>query len=157
APTGRPASPSSRNSWRHTNGSKMKTMPREPLTLVVRHVFHADAEFLFDAWTDPSLMARWFHAKEHWTTRVVTVDARVGGAWEIVMVTGEGKDCRAFGVYRTIDRPRRLELTWHAHPGADDDYETVVAIDFVPIDRDRTELILTHAGLRDETDRSEHE
>jgi uncharacterized protein YndB with AHSA1/START domain len=34
------------------------------LTLVVRHVLRASAEFLFDAWTDPKLLARWFHARD---------------------------------------------------------------------------------------------
>src|SRR5690349_18644386 len=99
------------------------------LTLVVRRTFAASAEFLFDAWTDPVMMARWFHAKERWTTSVVRCEPRAGGAWEIVMHTGgDGPDCRAFGTYVAIDRPRRLVFTWHAN--ADPGYETTVTLDF---------------------------
>jgi uncharacterized protein YndB with AHSA1/START domain len=124
------------------------------LILVVRKVFDASAEFLFDAWTDPRLLARWFHAKPSWTTEVVTADVCVGGAWEIVMHAADGPDCRSFGRYLAIERPRRLVFTWHAN--AEHDYETVVTLTFKAIDRDTTELVLTQTGLREDVDRSEH-
>jgi uncharacterized protein YndB with AHSA1/START domain len=123
--------------------------------LVVRQVFRASAEFLFDAWTDPALLAKWFHAKPSWTTEVVRVDAREGGAWEIVMHADDGPDCRVFGKYLAIERPRRLVFTWFAN--ADENYETVVTIEFHAIDGDTTELVLTQRGLHDEEDRSDHE
>jgi uncharacterized protein YndB with AHSA1/START domain len=122
--------------------------------LVVRQVFRASAEFLFDAWTDPALMARWFHAKPGWTTEVVAADLRVGGAWEIVMHADDGPDCRAFGKYLAIERPRRLVFTWHAN--AEPDYETVVTLDFHRVDANTTELVLSQRGLRNEDDRSDH-
>jgi len=122
--------------------------------LVVRQVFRASAEFLFDAWTDPAAMARWFHAKPSWTTEVVAADLRPGGAWEIVMHADDGPNCRVFGKYLAIDRPRRLVFTWHAN--AEQDYETEVTLEFRSIDRDTTELVLTQRGLRDEADRTDH-
>lgn len=126
----------------------------DSLILVVRKVFGASAEFLFDAWTDPSLLAQWFHAKPSWTTEVIEADVRVGGAWEIVMHAADGLDCRSFGRYLEIERPNRLVFTWHAN-GAHD-YETVVTLTFKATDRDTTELVLTQTGLREEGDRSEH-
>jgi uncharacterized protein YndB with AHSA1/START domain len=130
--------------------------PRDgDLTLVVRRVFRASAEFLFDAWTDPKVLARWFHARPSWTTEVIAVDLRAGGAWEIVMHADDGPDCRVFGKYLAIERPHRLVLTWHAN--AERDYETVVALTFKSIDRETTELLLTQTGLRKEQDRSEHQ
>jgi uncharacterized protein YndB with AHSA1/START domain len=124
------------------------------VVLVVRHVFRASADFLFDAWIDPAMMARWFHARPDWTTEVVAADARVGGRWEIVMHATEGPDCRAFGKYLAIERPRRLVFTWHAN--ADENYETVVTLTFRPVDRDTTELVLSQSGLRNDEDRSDH-
>ena len=124
--------------------------------LVVRQEFRASAEFLFDAWTDPALLARWFHARPSWSTRVVRCDVRVGGGWEIVMVPppGEGPDCRCFGAYRAIERPRRLVFTWHAN--GEDDYETIVTLEFRALGPDRTELVLTQTGLRAPEDREDH-
>ncbi len=125
------------------------------LTLVVRHVLRASAEFLFDAWTDPKLLARWFHARPSWTTEVIAADVRVGGAWEIVMHADDGPDCHVSGKYLAIERPHRLVFTWHAN--AERDYQTVVTLSLRPIGRETTELVLTQTGLREEQDRSEHQ
>jgi uncharacterized protein YndB with AHSA1/START domain len=128
--------------------------PEGGAALVVRKVLNASAEFLFDAWTQPALMARWFHARPTWTTEIVRADVRVGGAWELVMHGEDGPTCRVFGKYLALERPTRLAFTWH--PDARDDYETVVTLAFKSIDRDTTEMVLTHAGLRTEIDRVEH-
>jgi uncharacterized protein YndB with AHSA1/START domain len=126
----------------------------DDLILVVRKVFRASTTFLFDAWIDPAMLARWFHARPEWTTEVIAAEPRVGGAWEIVMHGPEGPTCRVRGKYLAIDRPRRLSFTWH--PDARADYETVVTLTFRAIDADTTELVLTQTGLRSEQDRSEH-
>lgn len=125
------------------------------LSLVVRHVLRASAEFLFDAWMDPERMARWFHARPGWTTEVIAADLRVGGPWEIVMHADDGPDCHAFGKDLAIERPRRLVFTWHAN--GERDYQTVVTLTFRSIDPDTTELVLTQTGLREEPDRRNHQ
>jgi len=130
--------------------------PRDDkLTLVVRKIFRASAEFLFDAWTDPKRMAAWFHAQADWTTEVVEADLRVGGAWKIVMHGAEGPTCLALGRYVEIDRPRRLAFTWH--PNGERDYETLVTLSFRVLGPDSTELVLTQSGFREEKDRTEHQ
>lgn len=125
------------------------------LILVVRRVFPASAEFLFDAWTNPMWMAQWFHGDANGATQVLQHDLRVGGAWQLVMQPEDGPECRPFGKYLTIERPTRLVFTWHAN--ADASYETTVTLTFRAIDRHTTELVLTHTGLRNDTDRSQHE
>jgi uncharacterized protein YndB with AHSA1/START domain len=122
--------------------------------LVVRKVLGASAEFLFDAWTQPALMARWFHARPTWTTEIVRSDLRVGGGWELVMHGEDGPTCRVFGKYLALERPTRLAFTWH--PDERDDYETVVNLTFKSLDRDTTELVLTHTALGTEADRERH-
>jgi uncharacterized protein YndB with AHSA1/START domain len=126
----------------------------EPV-LILRKTFRASAEFLFDAWIDPALMARWFHARPTWTTEVIAADPRVGGAWELVMHAEDGPACRVFGQYLAIERPRRLVFTWH--PDGRADYRTMVTLTFEAIDAHTTELVLTQTGLREEEDRREHE
>src|SRR5262249_7577372 len=92
-----------------------------------------------------------------WTTEVLRAELRVGGAWEIVMHPAEGDDCRAFGRYVAIERPRRLVFTWHANAGTDGAYETLVTLDLRAIGAATTELTLTQTGLRDEPDRADHQ
>ena len=48
------------------------------------------------------------------------------------------------GVYRTIERPKRLVFTWISGPT--ENKETLVTVDFVRIDK-RTEVIVTHEQL----------
>ncbi len=126
-----------------------------PIALVVKRVFSVNPDVLFDAWTQPALMMKWFHAKDSWTTPKAESDLRVGGAWSIEMKTEDGRVFRPFGVYKSIDKPSRLVFTWH--PYGDADYETVVTLRFRKLAENSTELTLIHEGLRSDADRSDHE
>jgi uncharacterized protein YndB with AHSA1/START domain len=78
----------------------------------IERTFDAPAEEVFDAWTSPEVMRRWFHCFEDWSTPEAEVDLRVGGKVRVVMRTAEGRDAAMGGEYRVIDRPRRLVMTW---------------------------------------------
>ena len=80
--------------------------------LRLERTFAASAEEVFDAWTSPEVMRRWLHCGPAWETPVAEVDLRVGGKVRIVMRRPDGSDAEAWGEYRTIDRPRRLVMTW---------------------------------------------
>lgn len=92
--------------------------------LTVRREIAASAEELFDAWLDPASLAVWMRPGD--TQRAdVQVDARVGGAFEIVMHTPKGAVSHN-GTYREISRPRRLVFTWNSpYAGNTDSLETV--------------------------------
>ena len=49
----------------------------------IERTFAAPAEAVFDAWTSPEVMRRWFHVGADWDTPEAQVDLRVGGkcAW----------------------------------------------------------------------------
>jgi uncharacterized protein YndB with AHSA1/START domain len=111
-------------------------------TLVVRRTIAAPAKDLFDAWLDASALAVWMKPGD--TTRSdATVDARVGGTFEIVMHTPRGAIPHR-GVYEVIDRPRRLVFTWNS-PYAGD-HGSRVSVDFHPRGAG-TEIVLTHEKL----------
>jgi uncharacterized protein YndB with AHSA1/START domain len=78
----------------------------------IERSFHASAEEVFDAWTSPEVMRRWFHCGPDWETPVAEVDLRVGGAVRIVMRRPDGRQSGARGEYLVIDRPHRLVMTW---------------------------------------------
>ena len=86
----------------------------EPPGYVVRieRTFDAPAEAVFDAWTSPEVMRRWFHVAPDWETPEAEVDLRVGGKVRIVMRGPDGREAGAGGEYTEIDRPRRLVMTW---------------------------------------------
>ncbi len=80
--------------------------------LRIERSFAASAEDVFDAWTSPEVMRRWFHCGPDWETPVAEVDLRVGGFVRIVMRRPDGREAGARGLYTLIDRPHRLAMTW---------------------------------------------
>ena len=88
-------------------------MREEPGRFVrIERTFAASAEEVFDAWTSPEVMRRWFHCEPDWATPVAEVDLRVGGDVRIVMQTPDGTRAEAWGEYTLIERPYRLAMTW---------------------------------------------
>ena len=114
------------------------------LPLVVRRTIAAGAEELFDAWLDPQALAIWMRPTGIRRT-TATTDARVGGRYEILM-EGDQTTHPHHGVYRLIDRPRRLVFTWISK--ATEGRETLVTVDFQP-HGDLTEVVITHERLPD--------
>jgi uncharacterized protein YndB with AHSA1/START domain len=78
----------------------------------IERTFAARAEAVFDAWTSPEVMRRWFHVAPDWETPLAEVDLRVGGTVRIVMRRPDGTEAGAHGEYTLIDRPRRLVMNW---------------------------------------------
>jgi len=77
----------------------------------IERTFEAPAEDVFDAWTSPEVMRRWYHAAPEWETPVAEVDLRVGGRWRVVMRRPDGSEAELRGEYTEIERPRRLAMT----------------------------------------------
>jgi len=94
------------------DGSKQPTTYAEREVVITR-VFDAPRELVFKAWTDPEHLARWFGPKI-FTIPVCEVDARVGGAWRMVMRAPDGTEYPCGGVYREIVEPERLVFTNNA-------------------------------------------
>ena len=78
----------------------------------IERTFAASLEDVFDAWTSPEVMRRWFHCAPDWDTPETEVDLRVGGTVRVVMRKPDGTRVQAQGVYTLIDRPHRLVMTW---------------------------------------------
>jgi uncharacterized protein YndB with AHSA1/START domain len=79
-------------------------------SVTVRREIAASADELFDAWLDAESLGVWLRPGGIRETRAET-DPREGGAFRIVMV-GDGSEIVHAGMYREIDRPRRLTFTW---------------------------------------------
>lgn len=102
--------------------------------------FDAPRHLVFDAWTKPELLMRWYGARG-WNLVVCEVDVRVGGAWRFVSHGPGGAVMGQSGVYREIARPGRLVYTERfddqSYPG-----ESLITHVFVE-ERGRTEVTST--------------
>ena len=112
--------------------------------ITVKRRIAAPAQQLFDAWLNPASLAEWMRPCSSGAMKsTIKVDAREGGAFEIVMHVASGP-VRHTGVYQTIDAPRRLVFTWNSiHAGNND---SLVTVDFLP-DGGATEVVITHERL----------
>jgi uncharacterized protein YndB with AHSA1/START domain len=78
----------------------------------IERTFAATVEDVFDAWTSPEVMRRWFHPAPDWETPEAEVDLRVGGRVRVVMRKPDDTEAEAHGEFTLIDRPHRLVMTW---------------------------------------------
>lgn len=80
--------------------------------LRIERTYAASTFEVFDAWTSPEVMRRWFHCASDWHTPEAEVDLRLGGKVRVLMRRPDGMAAEAHGIYTLIDRPHRLEMTW---------------------------------------------
>jgi len=122
--------------------------------LRIERTFAASAEEVFDAWTSPEVMRRWFHCAADWDTPEAEVDLRVGGKVRVVMRKPDGTEVQAQGEYTLIDRPHRLVMTWTF----DDDpsNEQLIELSFSEFEGSTTVLMINSGistdGRRDAQD-----
>src|SRR5688500_2584044 len=82
-----------------------------PADLVITRVIAAPCEAVFEAWTQPELIARWFMASADWRC-VATGDVKVGGHYRLEMHEPSGTVHVQFGEYRELVAPSRIVFTW---------------------------------------------
>jgi uncharacterized protein YndB with AHSA1/START domain len=118
-------------------------MSMKPYTVTVERRFEQPPERVFDAWLDPSRVAKWF-APALGPMTTVEIDARVGGRFNFTQ-DRKGEAAVHVGEYKVIERPRKLVFTWATPAKATDpiDDASTVTVEIVP-DGDGARLTLTH-------------
>lgn len=108
--------------------------------IVLTREFDAPRRLVFEAFTTPDLLRRWYGARG-WNLVVCEVDLRTGGAWRFVSRGPDGTSMGQGGVYREIRPPDRLVYTElfddQSYPG-----ESLITHEFVER-RGRTTLTST--------------
>jgi uncharacterized protein YndB with AHSA1/START domain len=85
------------------------TLPTDEQILITRE-FDAPKHLVYEAYTKPEHIRRWWHAKRGEVT-VAEVDLRVGGGWRYVMVTPDGFEVAFHGEFREIVPNERIVST----------------------------------------------
>ena len=92
-----------------SSGSATVTLPTDEQILVTRE-FDAPRRLVYEAWTTPELVRRWWHAKRGEVT-VAEIDLRVGGKWRYVAVTDGGFEVAFHGEFLEIVTDERIVST----------------------------------------------
>ncbi len=105
----------------------------------VERFFEAPRDRVFDAYTNPELIPRWW-GPYGTTTIVEELDARTGGFWRYVCRNSDGSETVFRGVFREVSPPERIVQTfeWDGMPG----YVSVDTAEFEDLG-DRTKVTST--------------
>jgi uncharacterized protein YndB with AHSA1/START domain len=132
------------------------TTPAAETTLFMRRTFAVSVQSMFDAWTRPEILKKWFSTGDDYSTPVAEIDFRVGGRYRIAMRhIAKGVVHTATGIYREIVPRQKLVFTWRweEEPGA---AETLVTVEMRDLGGS-TELSLKHELFPNKAHRDNHE
>jgi len=85
--------------------------------IVIRRLIRAPRELVFDAWTNPTHIGKWW-GPHGFKTTTFAMDVRPGGVWDFVMHGPDGRDYKNRIEYLEVNRPIFLAYK-HAGEGAD--------------------------------------
>lgn len=112
--------------------------------LVLRRTFAAAPKDVFQVWTTPEYMQRWFRPSKDFVHPFIEVDLRVGGQYRVAFESPEGRVDVVKGEFLKVDHPQKLVYSWSwEQPHEFEEIETQVTVDFFEKDGG-TELVLTH-------------
>jgi uncharacterized protein YndB with AHSA1/START domain len=107
--------------WEQTlDGLEQHVQEMAARELVVTRVIDAPRELVYEAWTDPEHLARWW-GPNGFSTTTQSFDFRPGGIWRFVMHGPDGRDYQNRITWNEIVPPERLAY----HHGGGEDVEPV--------------------------------
>ncbi len=107
--------------------------------LAITYLFKETPEKLFEYFVEPKYLVKWFREDTYWTTEA-HVDFKVGGRYDITMVTEIGNTFTHDGTFKEIEPPSKLKFTW----GSGIVENTEVTLFFNAIDNQHTEVQIIH-------------
>jgi uncharacterized protein YndB with AHSA1/START domain len=126
-------------------------------TLRLERTFDAPAGDVFDAWTNPEVLRRWWKVDPLGTTPIAEVDLREGGSYRLAMQNPGSDELHTVrGRYLKVSRPGLLEYTWAwEEEDGSIGQESTVRLRFHE-DGERTTVVLEHSGLPTPDSREKH-
>lgn len=118
--------------------------------VVVKRIIKAGRDEVFEAFTNPEIMKKWFFGVEDWSVEVSNT-LEIGGKYILNMVATDGKEYKHTGEYKVIAPPEKLVFTWNS----DFARNTVVTVNFSQV-AEGTEITLTHEFLPTDEARKSH-
>lgn len=120
----------------------------QPVTpsLTIKRRLNASPAEVYEAWTDPQLLLRWF-GPENVVAQEAQIDPRVDGAYRVVMLEDNGERHEVSGRYLEVVENQRLVFSWSWVTTPE--RVSRVTVTFKP-DGDGTILTLLHEKLFDD-------
>jgi uncharacterized protein YndB with AHSA1/START domain len=124
----------------------------ETYELSVTKVIRAPRATVFEAWTTPSWLERWYGLADDWRTPVAEVDLRVGGRYRLGLQPPGSSVFHEAGEYLEVVADERLVYTVESTAWEGTQTVTVEFRDHA----DGTEVVLVESGFPTAALRDEH-
>ena len=115
-------------------------------TVEVSKLISAPVDKVYQAWTDPQQMCKWFGCNNVSNVQV-NQDLRVGGQYKIEALSCEtNKSKSVFGTFKEIVPNKKLVFSWTNDSDEFPAHDTIVTVEF--IDRSgKTEVVVRHTNF----------
>lgn len=123
-----------------SSGTAVVTLPTDR-QILIRREFDAPKHLVFQAWTTPDLIKRWWSGDRGEVT-IAEVDLRVGGRWRYVIAANGGFEVGFHGEYREIVPNERIVST-EIYEGVPEGGGAVTTTTFTEVDGRTTLAVLT--------------
>jgi len=124
-------------------------------TLRLVRLIPSPPETLFELWTEPAQLARWW-APDGFEASVDALETAPGGRWRIILRRPGGSELAMGGAFLVVEPPRRLAFTWGWEDGSGvRGHETEVTVSFEPAPGG-TRLVLVQQRFESRQGRDNH-
>jgi uncharacterized protein YndB with AHSA1/START domain len=132
----------------------MESTRLEKPFLAIERTYPVAPEKVWRAWTDPEALKRWWGPGPGQWTSHAELDVRPGGRYRIVFGGEKGADHEVAGMYKEVEKNRKLVFTW-CWPNSTPERVSLVTILFVP-SGGGTELRFRHDEFFDQAAADNH-
>lgn len=132
------------------------TNEQKDLELSITRVFDAPREMVFEAWTNPDHLKKWF-APAGFEIPSLDADVKPSGKWHSSLRKPDGTVLKMGGAYREIVPPEKLVLShaWDPETGGTG-HETVITVTFDDVGG-KTKMHFHQAFFLDNESRDAHQ
>ena len=108
-----------------SNRAAASSSPTADREIATSRVFDAPRDLVWQAWTEPKHLARWY-GPNGFTVTTHEMDVRPGGVWRLTMHGPDGTDYPNLSRYVEVVRPERLVYEHGSAERADDRFDVTV-------------------------------
>lgn len=121
------------------------------MNLNMKKIYNGPSGLVFEAWTNPEIIKKWFSPDGKWVAAVAEMNVSVGGKYKIEMHSPDNRTWIVYGEYKEVEMNKKLVFTW----STEDVKETIVTVEFKDLGN-KTEVNLVHDLLPNQEQVDEH-
>ena len=90
-------------------------------SVCIETILHASVEKVWEAWTEPSVIMKWFGSDPNGEVLRAKLEVRPGGSFEVTFRDSDQTEHTCSGIYSEVKKLSKLAFSWHwkSEPGVE--------------------------------------